>query len=937
MKKLLAILMILTLCLVAFAACKEEPKDPADSDPSNEVVYDVNAAITYVFNLYKDKGGVSASDFEVTKKVMIGGVAYDVVWTATEGATLTDKDANTITVDIDEKAAEEYSYKLTATITDPNGESASKEFNFTVPKYEVLSFEQYMAAAEGDTVVIEGIVVAINSKSLGNTRNHLFLADASVVGGYYSYQMDVDPVADLGIEIGMTVSVTGPIAPYSGMQEIKGGVPTIVDTNKKDVAPYDITEIFKKGESLKNYVALPVTIKGVTIGAQELGGTSEYLFFELEGQKAYIRTYVTDFPTTLKAEDKATIDAAHKAKFGWTANVTGILVLYNSNPYLIPTSVDCFEYLEFVEKTPAEKIEAEKEALKIDASFNSDTEITVGLVGQYYSDVTITWASNSEYAVVDGGKIKFTIPDEATTATITATIKCGDVTETKEFSVKLSKSITSVKEIIEIGTAKEHNVYTEEKYLVAGIITEVYNTQYGNMKITDDQGNILTIYGTYDATGANRYDAMDKKPVAGDYVVIFGIVGQYNGTPQVKNGWIMSFTTTTSVKDAIDTGAAKEHNVYTEDKFLVTGVITEVYNTQYGNMKITDADGNILTIYGTYDANGANRYDAMDKKPVAGDTVTVYGILGQYSGTPQMKNGWIVANVAGTTEPENPGTDTPGTDTPSTPSTPAGDTLTITEAIALGASKESNTYTTEKYYVTGVIKSIYNTQYGNMYITDGTNEFCIYGTYTADGATRFDAMTNQPKVGDTVTIYGIVGQYNGTPQIKNGWITSIVAGEGGSTETPGTEAPSTPSTPSAPAGPEAGTVKVTLADMGWANGTQHPELALNQYITATTSGTAVGSYDLNTGKYYNTGAGWRIYQSEEGKVTITAASGKTITSVKITYTVDKTGVLTLNGANVASDASVTVNASSITFGVGNTNASVSNGQVRISAIEVVYA
>ena len=935
MKKLLALLLALMLCLVVFAACKDEPEQPEETDPV--VTYDVNAAISYVFNLYKDKASVVTADFEVTRKVMIGGVSYTVDWTATEGAAITEKDANTYIVDINEKAEAEYSFTLKASVTDPNGASASKEFSFTVPKYEVMSFEDYMKAEADDVVTVEGIVVAINSKSKGNTRNHLFLADSKVTGGYYSYQMDQDPIADLHIEIGMTVTVSGPVAPYSGMQEIKGGTAVIVDSNKKEVAPYDITEAFKTGASLKNYVGLPVTIKGVTIGGQELGGTSEYLFFELDGKKSYIRTYVTDFPTTLQivvaedksvsSPDKATIDAAHKEKFGWTANVSGILVLYNNNPYLIPTSVDCFEYLELIEKTPEEKIDAELEGLKIDASFNSDTEITVGLVGQYYSEVVISWASNSEYAVVDGGKIKFTIPEEATTATITATLKCGDVTKTKEFTVKLSKSVTPVKDIIELGGKQEHNVYTDEKYLVAGVITEVYNTTYGNMKITDDQGNILTIYGTYDATGANRYDAMEKKPVAGDYVVIYGIVGQYNGTPQVKNGWIMSFTTTTSVKDAISTGAGKEHNVYTEDKFLVTGVITEVYNPTYGNMKIKDAEGNILTVYGTYDATGVNRYDAMTKKPVAGDTVTVYGILGQYNGTPQMKNGWIVANVAGASTPETP--ETP--ETPDTPSTPSGNTLSIVDAIALGKAQEHNVYTTDKYYVTGVIKSIYNDQYGNMYITDGTNEFCIYGTYSADGSVRFDAMTSKPKVGDTVTIYGAIGQYNGTPQIKNGWITSVVAGEGGSTETP-----STPSTPSVPEGPEAGTVKLVLADMGWTNGTQHPEAALNQYITATTSGTAVGSYALNTGKYYDTGAGWRIYQSEEGKLTITAASGKTITSVKITYTVDKTGVLTLNGANVDSDAVVTVNANTITFGVGNTGTA-TNGQVRISAIEVVYA
>lgn len=105
---------------------------------------------------------------------------------------------------------------------------------------------------------------------------------------------------------------------------------------------------------------------------------------------------------------------------------------------------------------------------------------------------------------------------------------------------------------------------------------------------------------------------------------------------------------------------------------------------------------------------------------------------------------------------------------------PAADSvLTIEQAIALGSSFEHNTYTTDKYYVTGVITEVYNTQYGNMKISvdGGATILTIYGTYSADGKTAYNAMSVKPIAGETVTIYGIIGQYNGTPQIKNGWIT----------------------------------------------------------------------------------------------------------------------------------------------------------------------
>jgi len=78
----------------------------------------------------------------------------------------------------------------------------------------------------------------------------------------------------------------------------------------------------------------------------------------------------------------------------------------------------------------------------------------------------------------------------------------------------------------------------------------------------------------------------------------------------------------------------------------------------YGNMNITDGNGNNLTIYGTYSADGSTRYDAMSVKPVAGDTVTIYGVVGQFNGNSQIKNGWLMEHIPGSETPDEPGTET---------------------------------------------------------------------------------------------------------------------------------------------------------------------------------------------------------------------------------------------------------------------------------------
>ena len=132
---------------------------------------------------------------------------------------------------------------------------------------------------------------------------------------------------------------------------------------------------------------------------------------------------------------------------------------------------------------------------------------------------------------------------------------------------------------------------------------------------------------------------------------------------------------------------------------------------------------------------------------------------------------------------------------------------------------------------------------------------------------------------------------------------------------------------------ESVTVSNTIAKLAdansWNDATKYTTVNLDEIITASVSG---GS---NTGKYYVNGENWRIYQNENPSLTISAVSGYTIKTVKITYTVSNTGTLTYNSSNITSGTVVNVNAASIAFGVGNTG-SATNGQVRVTAIEVVY-
>ena len=126
------------------------------------------------------------------------------------------------------------------------------------------------------------------------------------------------------------------------------------------------------------------------------------------------------------------------------------------------------------------------------------------------------------------------------------------------------------------------------------------------------------------------------------------------------------------------------------------------------------------------------------------------------------------------------------------------------------------------------------------------------------------------------------------------------------------------------------TVEKVIADLGWTNSTKYTELKMDDVITATASGT-----DSNTGKYYDNGKDWRFYQSGSAKLTITAATGHSLISATITYSVQNTGVLNYSGSAVASGTEVSLSGSSAEFSVGNSGTA-TNGQVRITKIAVVY-
>ena len=98
--------------------------------------------------------------------------------------------------------------------------------------------------------------------------------------------------------------------------------------------------------------------------------------------------------------------------------------------------------------------------------------------------------------------------------------------------------------------------------------------------------------------------------------------------------------------------------------------------------------------------------------------------------------------------------------------------------------------------------------------------------------------------------------------------------------------------------------------------------------------------DGNNGKVYgsDTAREWRLYQSNNPQFEIYVADGYAIQSVKVTFTNSNSGTLLFNGEKVTSGTDIAISPikASVTFTVGNTSASVTNGQIKVTAISVTY-
>ena len=180
----------------------------------------------------------------------------------------------------------------------------------------------------------------------------------------------------------------------------------------------------------------------------------------------------------------------------------------------------------------------------------------------------------------------------------------------------------------------------------------------------------------------------------------------------------------------------------TTDTCILTGVVSNIQNTTYGNFDLTDKSGKVY-VYGLLTPAGESKKFA-ELNVAENDTLTVLAIYNEHNGNPQAKNAIFVEvkkNSAPVVEPVNLGA------------------KTIAEFLELKNTKDT-------CILTGVVSNIVNTTYGNFDLTDESGKVYVYGLLTPEGESKKFADLNVAEK-DTLTVLAIYNEYNGNPQAKN--------------------------------------------------------------------------------------------------------------------------------------------------------------------------
>ena len=298
--------------------------------------------------------------------------------------------------------------------------------------------------------------------------------------------------------------------------------------------------------------------------------------------------------------------------------------------------------------------------------------------------------------------------------------------ELKEFSIK--EGTAPIVDDPQPGTPAEEITIGEflskadpnTTYRLTGTVKNISNTLYGNFDLVDETGSVY-IYGLLDKDGnAQKFESIGIKE--GDTVTLEGKYKDYNGKAEIANAQYISH-----VSNGDGPGPSTPAEQITIAEFLskadpnttyrLTGKVSNISNTQYGNFDLVDATGSIY-VYGLLDKDGnAKNFESLGIKE--GDEITVEGRYTTYNDSPQIKNAQYISGGSGSGGGDDPGT------------VPSGEYITLSftdNVFGIDTEKQTaaKTYTYEGYSIT-----LTPAGEGNSFYYNSKDKYVILGKQDA--------------------------------------------------------------------------------------------------------------------------------------------------------------------------------------------------------------
>ena len=319
-------------------------------------------------------------------------------------------------------------------------------------------------------------------------------------------------------------------------------------------------------------------------------------------------------------------------------------------------------------------------------SNNSNSGIVTTASGGYVKSVSVTWNSNTSSGrtlSVYGKSSAYTAPTDLyssnTQGTLLGTIVCGTSTELvidgdyeyigmrsnsgamylQEIKVTWASGSTDSPEVPDAAPSVELEV--EELELTAeaeeGTI-EVVTKNIASIQVRalveegaqEESGWLVAEYDEENSCVTYSADANESEEERTAYIEVYALDAEGNeivaGVNVTQAGYVdSSVIATLTVEDFLS--AAVSSDVW----YQLTGTISNITNTSYGNFDLTDESGTVY-VYGLKENETADKQTFANLGLKEGDIVTLIGNRAEYSSKAQVGNAYYVSHIASAASPE---------------------------------------------------------------------------------------------------------------------------------------------------------------------------------------------------------------------------------------------------------------------------------------------